>query len=229
MVKEKPSKAKLGFEFRIRGGRIIISLPDEKNMLIALSLLPLLGLAQDLNKPYTGPFGRIERGGKNLWENGRIWKFNSVNCPTMHTIYYPIGRLYGFNTCQRKVANVGTNVDGNGYVYGNEWGQTCIVPKSGDRIDYSSWVPRAPVPQEQEDLLMSVRGAGGKVIRSYTIGLGPGYHISAPNTFTEEVSLFNNCLVLGWFRSSFGLGQKTRYPVNSTNPQCSSWWRRLQL
>jgi hypothetical protein len=157
-------------------------------MIIALNILLLSVVAMNLNAPYTGPFGRIERGGKNLWENGRIWKFNSVNCPTMFTVYKTVTRLYGFNTCLKRVVNVGTNVDGKGYVYGNEWGQSCIVPKSGDRLEYASWIPRPPLPHEQEDLAMSVRGMGGKVMRTYTIGLGRGYHISAPNTYTEEVS-----------------------------------------
>jgi hypothetical protein len=120
----------------------------------------------------------------------------------MFTVYMTVTKLYGFNTCLNRVANIGTNVDGNGYVYGNEWGQACIVPKSGDKLEYAGWIPRPPLPQEQEDLAMSVRGMGGKVMRTYTIGLGQGLHVSAPNTFTEEVN--NNLTV------SIGLALITR-------------------
>lgn len=45
------------------------------------------------------------------------------------------------------------------------------------------WVP--PTPQEQEDAILTVKGAFGRVIRTYTLGFGPFHHIQAPNTFYE--------------------------------------------
>jgi hypothetical protein len=42
-----------------------------------------------------------------------------------------------------------------------------------------------PTPYEQEDAILSISGSGGQVARTYTLGFGPKYHVTGPNSFYE--------------------------------------------
>ncbi|KAJ3163190.1 hypothetical protein HDU86_002359 [Geranomyces michiganensis] len=53
-----------------------------------------------------------------------------------------------------------------------------------DRPDTSGWIP--PDPYEQHDALLSIAHLGGRVTRSYTLGIGENYHITAPRTYNER-------------------------------------------
>ncbi|KAI8910197.1 glycoside hydrolase superfamily [Gorgonomyces haynaldii] len=46
------------------------------------------------------------------------------------------------------------------------------------------WV--SPTPEEQEDAILSVKGAEGRVIRTYTLGFGKGYHLTGPREYNEQ-------------------------------------------
>ncbi|KAI8908481.1 glycoside hydrolase superfamily [Gorgonomyces haynaldii] len=53
----------------------------------------------------------------------------------------------------------------------------------GRTSDYS-WVP--PTPQEQRDAIESVKGSYGRVIRTYTLGFGSGYHVEGISKYNEQ-------------------------------------------
>ncbi|KAI8912364.1 glycoside hydrolase superfamily [Powellomyces hirtus] len=53
-----------------------------------------------------------------------------------------------------------------------------------DRPDTDGWIP--PDPYEQHDALLSIAHLGGRVTRSYTLGIGENYHITGIATFNER-------------------------------------------
>ncbi|KAI8592335.1 glycoside hydrolase superfamily [Geranomyces variabilis] len=53
-----------------------------------------------------------------------------------------------------------------------------------DRPDTDGWIP--PDPYEQHDALLSIAHLGGRVTRSYTLGVGDNYHITGPRTYNER-------------------------------------------
>ena len=57
------------------------------------------------------------------------------------------------------------------------------------------WLP--PTPEEQEDAILTVKGAFGRVIRTYTLGFGPFHHQSAPGVYYEPAWVaMDNALAL---------------------------------
>lgn len=52
-----------------------------------------------------------------------------------------------------------------------------------DRNTFDSWVP--PTPEEQEDAILTVKGAHGRVIRTYTLGFGETHHMFSNGLFYE--------------------------------------------
>ncbi|KAJ3022864.1 hypothetical protein HKX48_005065 [Thoreauomyces humboldtii] len=53
-----------------------------------------------------------------------------------------------------------------------------------DRPDTDGWV--SPDPFEQRDALLSIQHLGGRVTRSYTLGIGENYHITGPRNYNER-------------------------------------------
>ena len=54
-----------------------------------------------------------------------------------------------------------------------------------DRPTSAIWVP--PTAWEQEDAIASVAKMNGRVIRTYTLGVGPNYHITGLRTYNENL------------------------------------------
>lgn len=94
--------------------------------------------------------------------------------------------LYGVPVCQNSVPASLKATDSNGYVYGRENYGTCIVPKASDNpVSSTSYEWQIPTVSEQEDIMMSVKGSAGRVIRTYTFGFGPHQHIISPRVYYE--------------------------------------------
>ncbi|KAJ3022039.1 hypothetical protein HKX48_007194 [Thoreauomyces humboldtii] len=65
----------------------------------------------------------------------------------------------------------------------------------GDRPGVKGWT--TPTPFEQRDALLSIRNLGGRVTRTYTLGIGPDYHITAPRTYNETCFVaMDHCLAI---------------------------------
>lgn len=133
-----------------------------------------------------------------LTRNDKVFKFASFNIPGLLMLEDRPNddTLFGFPICQYPVEN--PKVDGNRYFYGSENGNSCIIPKPFEGLPAKTnydWVP--PTPLEQEDAILSVKGAEGRVIRTYCIGFGPRHHVIAPNQFYEPAWVaFDNALAL---------------------------------
>jgi hypothetical protein len=126
----------------------------------------------------------ITRRGHLLYDGDNIFRWASYNVPALLLLEdRPSKTLYGFPVCERPVPN--PEIDENGYGYGMELGRSCILPKQDeqDPVNSTEWV--IPTPEEQEDAILAVKGSGGRVIRTYTLGMGRMHHIQAPNSFYE--------------------------------------------
>jgi hypothetical protein len=126
----------------------------------------------------------IARKGYQLYEKDKIFRFASYNIPNLLMLEdrtYTSSTLYGFPICKFPVKN--PSYDENGYGYGYENNQSCIIPKHGESDPAEKWV--IPTPYEQEDAILSISGSGGQVARTYTLGFGPKYHVTGPNSFYE--------------------------------------------
>ncbi|KAJ3306373.1 hypothetical protein HDV03_005340 [Kappamyces sp. JEL0829] len=120
-----------------------------------------------------------------LWERGRQFRWASFNVPgLLMTEDRTVGEtLYGFKICTAPIVNPA--FDSNGYAYGQENGVSCIAPKHGesDAKAGTGWVP--PTPAEQEDAILAVKGAEGRVIRTYTLGFGERHHVQDIGRYYE--------------------------------------------
>ena len=125
-------------------------------------------------------FNFIRREGSMLMDGNSVFRWVSYNVPNLLLLEDRPPCLYGFPVCRREVSKPA--VDSNGYSYGLEEGKSCIVPKN-ERIDGSQWV--IPNPWEQEDAIQSVSAVAGRVIRTYTLAVGPTYHICGIRTYFE--------------------------------------------
>jgi mannan endo-1,4-beta-mannosidase len=135
---------------------------------------------------------------QQLSRNGKVFKFASFNVPGLLMMEDRAfdDNLYGFPICQLPVSN--PSVDKNGYYYGTENDESCIIPKPSDKLppkkDYA-WVP--PAALEQEDAILSIKGAEGRVIRTYCLGFGPRHHVTGLDQYYEPAWVaFDNALAL---------------------------------
>lgn len=138
----------------------------------------------------------VQRCGNELYFDGAPFRFLSFNIPNLLMLEDRRGGpvFRGMLICRLPVT--APSFDSDGYAFGVEDGAPCIVPKPSDfpvaRTD-SQWI--SPTRQEQEDALLSIKGLYGKVVRTYTLGIGPSYHVTGPNTFNETAWVaFDNAL-----------------------------------
>ena len=129
----------------------------------------------------------ITRDGYKLFDGNKRFRWASYNVPNLLLLEdrNNTGQfLYGFPICKFAVSN--PSFDSNGYGYGVENGESCIIPKNGesDPPEANKWI--CPTPDEQEDAILSVKGSGGQVIRTYTLGFGSNYHVRGPGSFNEK-------------------------------------------
>lgn len=146
--------------------------------------------------------GFITRCGNQLFENGLPYRWISMNVPNyllLEDLSY--GTVFrNLSVCRLPVAK--PHFDENGYAFGVENSNPCIVPKPTDTVPRNSylWIP--PTPAEQEDAVLAIKGMGGRVIRTYTLGFGPVYHAnipspSSPIEFYEPVWVaFDNAIAM---------------------------------
>ncbi|KAH9250110.1 hypothetical protein BASA81_012062 [Batrachochytrium salamandrivorans] len=117
----------------------------------------------------------------NLVEEGRSTPFRwiSYNIPGLLLTEDRPAFVNGYPLCKVPIAN--STVDARGNRIGIDEGRTCYIPRGENAWE---WV--VPDPREQEDAIKSIVGAGGRVIRSYTLGFGPKYHMTGPGRFNED-------------------------------------------
>ncbi|KAI8926878.1 glycoside hydrolase superfamily [Entophlyctis helioformis] len=125
------------------------------------------------------PWDFITRKGASLYEGDKVFRWVSYNVPAMLLLEDRPPSLYGFPLCRKPVPN--PERDCNGLGYGFENGRSCIVSPHGQ--DPYEWV--VPDPFEQEDAIRTVAAGGGRVIRTYTLGFGPRYHVRSPRNYHE--------------------------------------------
>ena len=139
----------------------------------------------------------IYRCGNQLYQKGQVFRWVSYNVPGLLMIEdRKIGKLYGFNTCRLPISQ--PSFDPKGYAYGTEDGEACIAAKGSDTVptsDSGEWIP--PTIQEQERALLAIQGTAGRVARSYTLAVGPKYHIQKLGQYYEPAWIaFDNALAL---------------------------------
>lgn len=65
----------------------------------------------------------------------------------------------------------------------NEKGQKCICDQSKVPLN-SDWVPNTL--EELEDVTLSINGSAGRVLRTYTLGVGKDYHVTGLRQYNEN-------------------------------------------
>lgn len=127
----------------------------------------------------------IRRGSDGrLYDGNQVFRFASYNVPGLFLLQdRPICRstLWGFRVCSNRVPGGGAT-DSNGYSYGNEYGQSCIVDPV-PCVHTDTWV--IPTTWEQEEAIASIAMMSGRVIRGYTLAVGSAYHITGIRTYYE--------------------------------------------
>ncbi|KAL2918260.1 hypothetical protein HK105_202187 [Polyrhizophydium stewartii] len=141
--------------------------------------------------PPDAPFGFIALGPTGALVDtatGAEFRWVSFNIPGLLMLEDRPPVVWGFPLCRAPVAH--PQLDCNGVGYGHENGRSCIawtpalaaahpeVPCATD------WVE--PDPWEQADAVRTVAAMGGRVARTYTLGIGPRYHLAAPGVFNER-------------------------------------------
>ena len=130
----------------------------------------------------------VKRCGNELYLQGKLFTFASFNVPgyllTEDRAAAPT-TFAGFPICRSPI--ISPTFDNNGYAYGKEGNLSCIAPKPADKMQTDpsyTWVP--PTRQEQNRAALAIQAVAGKVLRTYTLGFGPSYHVTAPNSFNED-------------------------------------------
>lgn len=136
----------------------------------------------------------IQRKDGVLYENRQVFRFASFNVPNLLLTEDRGSKsdtLFGIPICNAYVAN--PTIDSNGYARGDN----CIIPKT-DEADLNSdrsWL--VPTVLEQEDAILSIKGANGRVIRTYTMGFGNRHHFTSPTgTYEPAFRAMDNAIAL---------------------------------
>ncbi|KAL2916035.1 hypothetical protein HK105_204459 [Polyrhizophydium stewartii] len=145
----------------------------------ATAAVPPMLLGQPLDAKTPLGFVTMTKTGALMDESGALFRWISYNVPNLLMVEDRPPVVDGYPLCRRQVDDPSSG--DNGMFFGDEDGRTCLVPSNGQ----NAWEWVLPDPWEQEDAIRTVAGAGGKVIRTYTLGIGPKYHIVGPNKFNE--------------------------------------------
>ena len=163
---------------------------------IAASILvPLLWLWKRASTRDPLQLQLIQRTGSMLMDNGKPFKFISYNVPGLLLLEDYQGPLVyqDLPVCRYPSSSE---------VFSTENGSKCITPTPqmtlADNNSSSAkrtWIP--PTTHEQEDAIKTVKALNGKVIRTYTLGFGNGYHVQGLGQYFEPAWVaFDNALSL---------------------------------
>ena len=168
--------------------------------------------------------GFVYRCGNQLYENGALFRWISMNVPNMLLLEDTnIGSTFrNVSVCRLPVQKPDLRFDKEGYAFGKENSADCIVPKPTDNVPRDSFTWITPTPAEQEDAVLAIKGLGGRVIRTYTLGFGATYHANIPSP-TSAIEYYEPA----WIAFDYAIAMAQKHGIRLIVPLINHYWGNL--